>query len=307
MLVMSETKLTKTKIKSSAMLLVAAFFWGTTFVAQDVAAGSIGPFSYNALRSLVAVIFLSAVIPIFDKTGHYTKKPLTYADKTLLLKGGILVGLIFTFSSYMQQRGLIYTTAGKAAFVTAFYLILVPVVGIFMGRKSPITVWIAIFVSLAGLYFLCIDESLNIGSGELLVFICSIGYTGHIIAVGYYSRMCDGFRLSRIQFAAAFIANGILALLFEDTTYEVILINLIPILFAGIFSSGIAFTLQILAQANLNAAVASILMSCESLFGVLSGAIILKETMNQREILGCVLMFAAILLSQLPDSSKKTG
>ena len=289
--------------KNSAMLLVAAFFWGTTYVAQGIAAkGTIGAYTYLFGRSLIACIFLGIMIAFFDRTDYVTRKPETKQDKKTLLCGGIILGFIVMFASFMQQYGMSFTSAGKAGFITSFYIILVPIIGIFLKKKTNLFVKIGIVLSLVALYFLCITEQMTIGWGDLLCLFGAFGYTAQILVINAFSPKVDGIRLSFIQFCVLTILSLIGEIITEGDLLNQLLSYIGPVLYAGIFSSGIAYTLQILGQKNLNPTIAAILMSTESVFGVLASWLVLHESMSMREIIGCIIMFIAIIFSELPES-----
>ena len=294
----------KNTFKNSMMLMVASFFWGTTFVAQDVAADILPTFTYNALRSAVACVFLSTVINIFDKAGYITEKPKTAADKKYLRFGGIVCGVVLFFSTNLQQLGLKYTTAGKAGFITALYIVLVPLVGVFFKKKTTLFLKLGVVIALVGMYLLCITESLTIGRGDFLVFICSLGFTAHILSVDHFSPKTDGLRLSLFQFITVGILSLGCAIISESATLKAVISCIIPILYAGILSSGVAYTLQILGQKDLNPTIAALIMSVESVFSLIASALVLNERLSLREGTGCILMFAAIILSQLPEKEK---
>ena len=287
-------------LKNSMLLLCAAFFWGTTFVSQSVAADELPTFTYTCVRSIVACIFLYIIIRVFDKVGKVTNKPVTKESKRMLLKGGLICGGVLFVAMCLQQYGIGFTTAGKAGFITALYIVIVPVVGIFFGKKTSLFLKIGILFALVGMYLLCINESFSIGKGDLFILLCSGGFTAHILCVDYFSPKVDGVRLSLLQFAVVAVLCFICALIFEEPDIGDILECWGPILYAGILSSGVAYTLQILAQKDLNPTIAAIVMSCESVFSVLAGWIVLGEQLSRREFFGCLLMLFAIIFSQLP-------
>lgn len=298
----------KTSPKHALLLLLAAFVWGTTFVAQDAAADTIEPFTFLFSRSIIACLFLSLVIRIFDKKGIVTKKPSNPSEKKYLLTGGILCGCVLCFASYMQQAGMAYTTAGKAGFITALYIIFVPIAGIFFKKyPSPLLI-LSVILAVIGFYFLCLTESFSLSPGDARVLICSFAFTGHILVIDHFSPKVDGIRLSLLQFLVVSLLSFILMLLFEHPDPALILRCSFPILYAGIMSSGIGYTCQILGQEKVNPTIACLLMSLESVFSVLSSWLILGENMSSREILGCILVFAGVILAQLPSPfPKKTS
>lgn len=303
------------QIRSSLLLFLTAFIWGVAFVAQSVGMDFVGPFTFNSVRSLIGGIFLIPCILLLDRVNPERKNARAElqkmsreerkAGRRQLLTAGILCGIIMTVASNLQQFGISYTTVGKAGFITAMYIILVPIFGIFLKKKCPMTVWIGVVLAVAGLYFLCMTEGFSVQMGDLLVFFCAIAFSFHILVVDHYTVLVDGVRLSCIQFLTSGILSGICMLLFEHPQMSSILAAWQPILYAGILSCGVAYTLQIIGQRGLNPTVASLIMSLESVVSVLAGAVLLNQIMSGREILGCVLMFVAIILAQLPAPQKK--
>ena len=283
------------------MLVLTAFIWGTAFVAQSVGMDYLGPFTFNGVRSLIGGAALLPCIWLFQKgKGKATEKPSRGARKELIA-GGIACGLLLFAASSLQQIGIQYTTAGKAGFITAFYIVIVPVLGIFLHKKINGKVWGAVAIALAGLYFLCITEKFAVGKGDILIFLCALVFSIHILVIDYFLPKVDGVKMSCIQF----FVSGILSLPFmfvlETPRLVAVAAAWMPLLYAGVLSCGVAYTLQILGQKNVNPAVASLILSLESCFSVLAGWIILGERLSFRESLGCILMFLAIILAQLPD------
>lgn len=222
-----------------------------------------------------------------------------------LAAGGICCGLALFAASSMQQIGIQYTTAGKAGFITAFYIVLVPVFGIFLGKKTGWKIWLAVALALAGLYFLCITESFSVGRGDIYVFIGALLFTVHILVIDYFAPRTDGVKMSCIQFFVAGILSMFPMAAFETTTVEGIMSSWGPLLYAGVLSCGVAYTLQIIGQKNMNPTVASLILSLESCISVLAGWAILGEQLSVREGVGCILMFAAIVLAQIPEKQSK--
>lgn len=289
--------------KNACMLFLTAFIWGTAFVAQSVGMDYLGPFGFNGIRSLIGGVALLPCIYILGKINKRTagKEGSTKA----LIAGGLCCGLALFAASSMQQIGIQYTTAGKAGFVTAFYIVLVPVLGMFLGKKTGWKVWLAVAMALAGLYFLCITESFSVGRGDIYVFIGSLLFAVHILIIDYFAPRTDGVKMSCIQFFVAGILSMFPMAAFETTTVEGALRSWGPLLYAGVLSCGVAYTLQIIGQKNMNPTVASLILSLESCISVLAGWVILGERLSVREGLGCVLMFAAIILAQLPEKTGK--
>ena len=289
--------------KNACMLFLTAFILGTAFVAQSVGMDYLGPFGFNGIRSLIGGVALLPCIYILGKINKRTAGE-EGSTKTLIA-GGLCCGLALFAASSMQQIGIQYTTAGKAGFVTAFYIVLVPVLGMFLGKKTGWKVWLAVAMALAGLYFLCITESFSVGRGDIYVFIGSLLFAVHILIIDYFAPRTDGVKMSCIQFFVAGILSMFPMAAFETTTVEGALRSWGPLLYAGVLSCGVAYTLQIIGQKNMNPTVASLILSLESCISVLAGWVILGERLSVREGLGCVLMFAAIILAQLPEKMGK--
>ena len=283
--------------------ILAAFIWGTAFVAQDLCADSIGAFAFNATRYFIAVLALLVVILISDKLKK-NKPTLTAQEKKAANKqlwlGGLCCGAALAIASNFQQAGLVAgTDAGKAGFITALYVILVPVFGLFFKRKVSLPTWIAVVLSVVALYLLCIKGDFSLAPGDLLVLVCAVCFAVHILVIDHFTAYCDGVKLSCLQFLFAGIISTICMFIFEDVDFAAILSCALPLLYVGIFSCGVGYTLQILAQKDSNPTVVTILLSLESVFAVIAGAIILKQQMTVREYIGCAIMFAAVILAQI--------
>ena len=293
------------KIKNGIMLVLTAFIWGTAFVAQSVGMDYLGPFTFNGVRSLIGGAALLPCIWLFQKgKGKATEKPSRGARKELIA-GGIACGLLLFAASSLQQIGIQYTTAGKAGFITAFYIVIVPVLGIFLHKKIGWKVWGAVAIALAGLYFLCITEKVAMGKGDILIFLCALVFSIHILVIDYFSPKVDGVKMSCIQFFVCGIVSLPPMFFTETPKIGAIVEGWAPLLYAGVLSCGVAYTLQIIGQKNVNPAVASLILSLESCFSVLAGWMVLGEKLSMRESVGCVLMFGAIILAQLPDRKKE--
>lgn len=307
--------------------ILAALIWGTAFVAQDLCADVIDTFSFNAARSYIAVVVLLVIIFIFDKLKK-DKVELTPAEKKKarrdLLIGGFCCGTALAVASNFQQAGIAAgTEAGKAGFLTALYVVLVPLFGLFFRRKVSLPVWIAVALSVASLYLLCIKGDFSLAMGDLLVLVCAVCFAIHILVIDHFTAKVDGIKLSCVQFFFAAVwatlAKLVCTLLglggFGDTSVATSIFAvpdwagiwacILPILYVGVFSSGVAYTLQILAQKDSNPTVVTILLSLESVFAVIAGAIILQQQMTGREYLGCVLMLVAVILAQIPNPFEK--
>lgn len=283
--------------------ILAAFIWGTAFVAQDLCADSIGAFAFNATRYFIAVLALLVVILISDKLKK-NKPTLNAQEKKAANKqlwlGGLCCGAALAIASNFQQAGLVAgTDAGKAGFITALYVVLVPVFGLFFKRKVSLPTWIAVVLSVVALYLLCIKGDFSLAPGDLLVLVCAVCFAVHILVIDHFTAYCDGVKLSCLQFLFAGIISTICMFIFEDVDFAAILSCALPLLYVGIFSCGVGYTLQILAQKDSNPTVVTILLSLESVFAVIAGAIILKQQMTVREYIGCAIMFAAVILAQI--------
>lgn len=293
------------------LLTLAAIIWGFAFTAQK-AAENVPVFTTGASRSLFASVFLIFAVILFDaktKNGRHLFSKEKKIDLTRYeIIGGAICGTILVLASFFQQLGINSgTDAGKAAFITALYVILVPIYALPLGRRAPLNVWISIAIAVVGFYFLCITDSLTIVTADVFVIICAIVFPIHILSVDHFSPKCDGIRMSLVQFAVSTVINIILAIIFErGTDISLVFDAILPLLFLGIGSSGIAYTLQIIGQKGVNPAVASIIMSLESVFGVVGGALVLGETMSAREYLGSAIVFVAVILSQINLINKKS-
>lgn len=294
------------KFKGSIMLLMTSLIWGTAFVAQSEGMNYVGPFTYNAMRTLLGGIVLIPVIMLFrfpDRKSGGGKSE--YSLKNTVA-GGICCGAVLFIASSLQQAGIVYTTAGKAGFVTALYIVIVPVIGIFLHRKMPIKMWLFIAVALAGFWLLCIKDNFSISSGDMLVFIGAVFFAVHIIVIDHFNKMeTDGVLMSCIQFFTAGLLMLICMFIFEKPVISDICDAGGTILYAGIMSCGAAYTLQILGQKYTNPTLSTLLMSLESVFAALSGWLILNERLSAKEFFGCILIFAAVILAQLAGTDKQ--
>lgn len=296
----------KKELKGTAMLLLTAFIWGIAFVAQSDGMNYVGPFTFNCVRMVIGGLVLIPCIFILERMkGSRTEKKVERTNKKYMFIGGILCGIALGAAAALQQIGIQYTTVGKAGFITAMYIIIVPVLGIFFRRKAGVRVWISVIIAVAGLYLLCMSGSLKLGRGDLLVLLCALVFSVHILLIDYFSPKTDGVRMSCIQFLTAGLISAVPMLLFEKPAVSDITAAWLPILYAGVLSCGVAYTLQVIAQKDADPTVASLVLSLESVFSVLAGWVILGQVLSGREILGCVLMFAAIILAQLPSVSKR--
>ena len=267
----------------------------------------VGPYTFNAVRSFLGGIVLIPCIFMFCRPKSSAKE----REKTLdrprdLVIGGGLCGLMLFISTTLQQVGIQYTTVAKAGFITALYIVLVPVLGIFIKKKIGLKVWISVVIALAGLYLLCMKGSFSLGKGDFLVLLCSLCFALHILVIDYFTQRVSGVKLSCIQFFITGILSSVLMFLFETPTWAGILTAWLPIFYAGVFSCGVAYTFQIIGQRGTDPTVASLILSLESVVSVLAGWLLLGQSLTPREILGCVLMFGAILLAQLSPSKENS-
>lgn len=287
------------------MLTLCAFIWGTAFIAQSVGGDYAEPLTFNCARSVLATVFLFGCCLLFDKAAGKRFTVLGSDDpiyKERLLKGGITCGLFLSLACFFQQLGIMYTTVGKSGFITALYIILVPVLSyIFYRRSVSLLQGLSVFVAAVGMYFICINEGFSINKGDLYTLICAFCFAAQIIAIENIIKNLDGVRLSLIQFMTCTVVNGVLMFIFETPSMSNIIAGWAPIAYAGIMSSGVAYTLQIVGQKYVSSFVACMLMSLESAFALVSGWLILGQAMSSREIFGCALVFAAITLAQLPE------
>ena len=294
------------KLRANLLLLLTAMIWGAAFVAQSVSMDYIGPFTFLCSRSILGGVVLLPVIALMDKKKDTDEKEASASHKRTLLMGGLACGVALFVASAFQQIGIQETTAGKAGFITAMYMVLVPIAGLFLGKKAGGKVWGAVAVALAGMYLLCFSGG-GLGAinrGDLMEMVCALGFTVHILVIDHFSGRVDGVKMSCIQFFVCGILAFFAMILFEEPNVQDILAAWMPIVYAGLMSSGVGYTLQIVAQKDTDPTVASLLMSLESVFSLVFGWILLHEAMSARELIGCVLMFAAIVWVQLPERKK---
>ena len=306
------------QLTHSLLLLLTAFIWGVAFVAQSTGGDAIGPYSFNGIRSLIGAGVLIIVIKALDATGKSQKKPVTKQDKKNLLIGGVCCGLVLCFATNVQQLGLYFgASAGKAGFLTACYILLVPILGLFLKKKCGWNIWLGTFIALIGLYLLCMNGELTFTLPDILLLLCALAFSIHILVIDHFSPLVDGVRMSCIQFFVCGVVTMI-PTFFIDMKHSIDGISewskafttldaWIPLLYAGVLSCGVAYTLQIVAQDGLNPTVASLLMSFESVFSVIAGWIILGQKMGARELGGCALIFIAVILAQIPFGSRDSS
>lgn len=306
-----ESQSVGSKRRNSCLLILTAFIWGIAFVAQSTGGDTVGPYTFNCIRSLIGGVVLLPVIRLLDHMQLTKRRPVSREEWRMLLVGGIACGMALSIASNLQQMGLyLGSSAGKAGFLTACYMLIVPVLGLFLHKKCGWNVWVGIAAAVIGLYLLCIHEDFYIQFSDLLLLICAFVFAIHILVIDHFAVLVDGVRMSCIQFLVCGIFSAV-PMFFADMKHSLDGIQAwspalmdpyawIPILYAGVLSCGVAYTLQIIGQQGVNPTIASLLMSLESVFSVLAGWVILGESLHGREILGCVLIFGAVILAQLP-------
>lgn len=296
------------RIRQNVLPVLAALIWGTAFVAQSVSTDHVGAFTFNAARSAIASVFLLALCLILRAVRRKgsAQDIAPSSDAKDLIIASLCCGTALTVACFLQQKGLETTTSGKAGFITALYIVIVPMIGLLMKKHTPKTVWCSIPFAAVGLYLLCVKEGFTVTVGDFYVLLCAFAYSVHILVIDHFTQKVDGVALSCGQFMTATVLSSLGMILTETPSLAGIMACIGPILYVGIFSSGVAYTLQILAQKDSNPTVVSLLMSLESVFATLAGAIILHDRMSGREYLGCVIMLAAVVLAQLPEPKKKS-
>jgi drug/metabolite transporter (DMT)-like permease len=293
---------------ANMLLLLTAAIWGFAFVAQRVGSQYVGAFTFNGIRFALGSISLIPLIIYFDKrkkSDNRNESNIEVNTKKSILSG-VLVGIALYAAATLQQVGLIYTTAGKASFITGLYMVFVPVIGIFLKHKTEKKSWVGVVIAVVGLYLLSVNENFSIGYGDLLEIIGAIFWAIHILTIGYFSNKVDVLKLSFIQFVTCSFLSLISALIFEQITMNGISQALVPILYGGLLSVGVAYTLQVVAQKNAKPSHAAIILSMESVFGAIGGAVLLGESMSSRGYIGCILILGGILVTQIKFRSKQT-
>lgn len=296
------------KLLGNILLTLTAIIWGCAFVAQRVGMESIEPFTFTAARMALAAAAVGPVALLKGRREARCSPEAQRSSRSSTVIGGLCCGSFLAAASLFQQAGVVYTTAGKAGFITALYMLLVPILHFLLFRKkNRWHVWLAVLIGLIGMYLLCLTESLRLTRGDALVCVCALLFSGHILCCDHFARTCDPVRVSAIQFLTAAVISAVLAFLTEEPSLGKLSSAAIPILYCGLLSGGLGYTLQIVAQRFTDPTIASLLMSLESVFAVLAGALLLHERMSARELAGCVVLFAAIVLVQipLPDREKK--
>lgn len=286
------------------MLITAALIWGGAFVAQSVGMDYVQPFTFTCVRSLIGCVVLLPVIALFDRRKSEAVRTAERANRRILLAGGVTCGVFLCLATNMQQIGIQYTSVGKAGFLTALYIVIVPVLGLFFGKRSRWTIWVSVGIALVGFYLLCMTGGFYLESGDICLLICAVLFSFHILVIDHFSPLVDGVKMSCIQFLVCGVLSAAAMLVAEQLDLSAILSAAAPILYAGVLSSGVAYTLQILGQKNYNATVATLLCSLESVFSALTGWLVLGQRLSHRELGGCVLIFFAVILAQLPERKR---
>lgn len=297
----------KQQIKSSLILLLTATIWGVAFVAQSVGMEYIGPFTFNAIRCVLGGLVLIPVILVLKKKKETGAENQEKEDKKTLWAGGIACGVILCIASNLQQFGIMEASVGKSGFFTALYIVMIPVIGIFIGKRPGIKLWFCVALAVVGMYLLCMkDGSFTIERADIMLLLCALAFSFHILVVDYFSPKVDGVKMSWIQFFVCGVLSAVGMLFTETPDISNIQAAWLPLLYAGLLSCGVGYTLQIVGQKGINPVIASLIMSLESVISALAGWVILGQVLSPKEILGCVLMFVAIIITQIPIGNKKT-
>lgn len=297
----------KQQIKSSLILLLTATIWGVAFVAQSVGMEYIGPFTFNAIRCVLGGLVLIPVILVLKKKKETGTENQEKEDKKTLWMGGIACGVILCIASNLQQFGIMEASVGKSGFFTALYIVMIPVIGIFIGKRPGIKLWFCVALAVVGMYLLCMkDGSFTIERADIMLLLCALAFSFHILVVDYFSPKVDGVKMSCIQFFVCGVLSAVGMLFTETPDISNIQAAWLPLLYAGLLSCGVGYTLQIVGQKGINPVIASLIMSLESVISALAGWVILGQVLSPKEILGCVLMFVAIIITQIPIGNKKT-
>lgn len=297
----------KQQIKSSLILLLTATIWGVAFVAQSVGMEYIGPFTFNAIRCVLGGLVLIPVILVLKKKKETGAENQEKEDKKTLWTGGIACGVILCIASNLQQFGIMEASVGKSGFFTALYIVMIPVIGIFIGKRPGIKLWFCVALAVVGMYLLCMkDGSFTIERADIMLLLCALAFSFHILVVDYFSPKVGGVKMSCIQFFVCGVLSAVGMLFTETPDISNIQAAWLPLLYAGLLSCGVGYTLQIVGQKGINPIIASLIMSLESVISALAGWVILGQVLSLKEIIGCVLMFVAIVITQIPIGNKKT-
>ena len=297
----------KQQIKSSLILLLTATIWGVAFVAQSVGMEYIGPFTFNAIRCVLGGLVLIPVILLLNRKKEAGAETGTKENKRILWTGGIACGVILCIASNLQQFGIMEASVGKSGFFTALYIVMIPVIGIFIGKRPGIKLWFCVALAVVGMYLLCMkDGSFTIERADIMLLLCALAFSFHILVVDYFSPKVDGVKMSCIQFFVCGALSAVGMIFTEIRDISNIQAAWLPLLYAGLLSCGVGYTLQIVGQKGINPIIASLIMSLESVISALAGWVILGQVLSLKEIIGCVLMFVAIVITQIPIGNKKT-
>ena len=292
------------RLLGNALLVLTALIWGMAFVAQRQGMENIEPITFCAARMVLSAVAVSFVALLAGRRDPRPGVERRSRNRASLL-GGVCAGVFLSLATIMQQMGLVTTSAGKAGFITAMYMLLVPVVNFLLFRKrNTWLVWLAVLVGVAGMYLLCVNEDFSLTRGDAMVCVCAVLFTGQILCIDQFAPRADPIRLSAVQFTVCVVICGAAAFLLEKPTWEKVASAGIPILYCGLLSGAVGYTLQIIGQRFTDPTVASLLMSLESVFAAIGGALVLGERMRSRELLGCAVMFAAIVLVQMPQGRR---
>lgn len=303
--------------RNSVLLVITAMIWGVAFVAQSAGGDAVGPYTFNCVRSVIGGLVLLPVIKLSDRMGWTRRRPVSREDRRTLLIAGAACGVALAVASNLQQVGIYMgTPVGKAGFLTACYMLLVPILGLFIGKKCGWNIWLGVAVTVIGLYLLCMRGSFSVQVSDLLILLCALCFAVQILIIDHYVDRVDGVRLSCVQFIVSGTISSV-PMIFADMGLSAPGISAwasaladpyswIPILYAGVLSCGVAYTFQIIGQRGMNPTVASLLMSLESVFSVLAGWVLLHQALSPREIFGCLLIFGAVILAQLRMPQKRS-
>lgn len=294
------------QIRCSLILLTTAAIWGLAYVAQKKALGSLGPFALNTLRGILAWMFLipcRSFLEWYDKKKGKVKK----YDRKVTIIGGCITGSILFIACVLQAYGITQSDVGKAGFLTTLYIVIVPCLSIFIGKKCSAHVWGSVAIALVGTYFLCVKSNFTIAVGDIWLLLCAFFFACNIIVVGTVCDKVDGVRMSIVQFFVSSCLSLIPAVLIEHPSGKEILDALPFVAYSGIFSCGVGYTIEIIGQDGLNPTVASLILSFESVFSLLAGWLLLNERMSGREIIGCLIVIIAVVIAQLPDKKQKNS
>ena len=284
-------------LKTDLLMLIAAAIWGFAFVAQREGMETMGPFLFSGVRFLIGVVALSPVVWYLSKKPQQSHKAEVSAKKLII--AGTIAGLLLFGGISFQQVGLQYTTAGKAGFITGLYIFFVPLIGLFLGQRTGSGTWLGATIALFGLYLLSIKEDFTIAEGDLLQLICAVFFAAHVLVIGYLAKRMDTLKLALVQYLVCGVISLLIAIAIEMISWDMIVATAIPLLYAGIMSTGIAYTLQVVAQQHAHSSHAAIILSLEGAFAVLGGWLLLDEHLPARGLLGCALMLTGMFLSQL--------